>query len=156
LYRKVKRIEALQEENLRHGHRELSWHIDDDGYWLFKGRFTAEQGAMLQKALEAAGNQLFEEQQNVSAVVAAEIDENIPLDSASPEPVSQKRADALVRVVEGFLAGAGGDGNGNGQTGGDKYMINIHIEVGTLKADGDGAEAEIEDRAHVPAETFLR
>ena len=34
LYRKTKRIEALEEENLRHGHRELSWHIDDDGYWV--------------------------------------------------------------------------------------------------------------------------
>ena len=156
LYRKVKRIEALEEENLRHGHRELSWHTDDDGYWVFKGRFTAEQGAMLQKALEAAGDQLFAEQQNVPAVVAAEIDENIPLDSTTPEPVSQKRADALARVVEGFLAGAGGDGTGNGQTGGDKYMINIHTEVETLKADGSGAEAEIEDRGHVPAETCRR
>ena len=28
LYRKTKRIEALEEENLRHGHRELSWYID--------------------------------------------------------------------------------------------------------------------------------
>ena len=34
LYRKVKRIEALEEENLRHGHRELSWYIDDDGCWV--------------------------------------------------------------------------------------------------------------------------
>jgi hypothetical protein len=156
LYRKVKRIEALEEENLRHGHRELSWYIDDDGYWVFKGRFTAEQGAMLQKALEAAGDQLFEEQQNVPAVVAAEIDENIPLDSTSPEPVSQKRADALARVVEGFLAGAGRGQPGNGQTGGDKYMINIHTEVETLKENGIGAEAELEDRGHVPAETCRR
>ena len=34
LYRKTKRIEALEEENLRHGHRELSWYIDDDEYWV--------------------------------------------------------------------------------------------------------------------------
>jgi len=46
LYRKTKRIEALEEENNRHGHRELSWYIDDDDYWVFKGRFTAEQGAL--------------------------------------------------------------------------------------------------------------
>ncbi len=156
LYRRVKRIEALEEENLRHGHRELSWYIDDDGYWVFKGRFTAEQGAMLQKALEAAGDQLFEEQQNVPAVVTAEIDRSIPLDSTSPEPVSQKRADALARVVEGFLAAAGRGQTGNGQTGGDKYMINIHTEVETLKDDGIGAEAELEDHGHVPAETCRR
>jgi len=151
LYRKTKRIEALEEENLRHGHRALSWYIDDDGYWVFRGRFTAEQGMMLQKALEAAGDQLFEEQQNVSEDVATEIDRNIPLDSTTPEPISQKRADELARVVEGFLASAGND-----HSGGDKYMINIHTEIETLKENGSGAEAEIEDRGHVPAETCRR
>ncbi len=156
LYRRVKRIEALEEENLRHGHRELNWHIDDDGYWVFKGRFTAEQGALLQKALEAAGDQLFEEQQNVPAQVSAEIDSNPPLEYATPEPVSQKRADALIRVAEGFLAGAGGNQLGNGLTGGDKYMLNIHTDIETLKEDGSGVEAEIEDRGRVPAETCRR
>ena len=151
LYRKTKRIEALGEENLRHGHRELIWHIDDEGYWVFKGRFTPEQGALLQKALEAAGDQLFEEQQNVPAEVAMEIERNIPLDSTTPEPVSQKRADALARVVEGFLASAGSD-----QSGGDKYMINIHTDIETLKDNGSGAEAELEDRSHVAAETCRR
>jgi hypothetical protein len=28
LYRKTKRIEALQQENLRHAHRALSWYVD--------------------------------------------------------------------------------------------------------------------------------
>jgi hypothetical protein len=151
LYRKTKRIEALEEENLRHGHRELSWYIDDDEYWVFKGRFTPEQGAMLQKALEAAGDQLFKEQQNVSGDVVGEIDRNIPLDSTTPEPVSQKRADELARVVEGFLASADHD-----QSGGDKYTVNIHTDIETLKEDGSGAEAEIEERGHVPAETSRR
>ena len=161
LYRKTKRIEALEEENLRHGHRELSWYIDDDGYWIFKGRFTPEQGALLQKALEAAGDQLFKEQQSVPQDVAAEIADKVPLDSTSPEPVSQQRADAFTRVVEGFLSGAasiqpGSDQSGRHQTGGDKYMLNIHTDVETLKENGNGAEAEIEDRGHVPAETSRR
>ena len=105
LYRKTKRIEALTEENLRHGHRQLSWYIDDDDYWVFKGRFTPEQGALLQKALEAAGDQLFEEQQCVPEDVTREVSDNVPLDRTTPEPISQKRADELARVVEGFLAG---------------------------------------------------
>jgi hypothetical protein len=151
LYRKTKRIEALEDENLRHGHRELSWYIDDDEYWVFKGRFTPEQGALLHKALEAAGDQLFGEQQHAPETVSVEIDASIPLDSTTPEPISQKRADALARVVEGFLASAGSD-----QSGGDKYMVNIHTELETLKEDGSGAEAEIEDRGHVPAETSRR
>jgi len=151
LYRKTKRIEALEEENLRHGHRELSWYIDDDDYWVFKGRFTPEQGALLQKALEAAGDQLFDEQQHVPVDVSEEISSTVPLDSTSPEPVSQKRADELARVVEGFLSGISKD-----QSGGDRYMINIHTDIETLKQDGTGAESEIEDRGHVPAETSRR
>ena len=156
LYRKVKRIEALKEENLRHVQRELSWYIDDDGCWVFKGRFTAEQGAMLQKALEAAGDQLFEEQQQVPEEVSAGIDSNVPPDCISPEPVSQQRADALVRVVEGFLAGVGNERPVNDLSGGDKYMVNIHTEVETLKDDGAGSESELEDRGHVSAETSRR
>ncbi len=151
LYRKTKRIEALEEENLRHGHRELSWYIDDDDYWVFKGRFTPEQGALLQKALEAAGDQLFDEQQHVPADVSEEISSNEPLDRTTPEPISQKRADELARVVEGFLAGVKND-----QSGGDRYMVNIHTDIETLKQDGTGAESEIEDRGHVPAETSRR
>jgi len=77
--------------------------------------------------------------------------DNIPLDNTIPEPVSQKRADALARVVEGFLAGVGKD-----QSGGDQYMINIHTDIETLKEDSNGAEAELEDRSHVSAETCRR
>jgi len=161
LYRKTKRIEALEEENLRHGHRDLSWYVDDDGYWIFKGRFPPEQGALLEKALEAAGDQLFNEQQSVPQEVAAAVSDIVPLDSTSPEPVSQQRADALGRVVEGFLSGVtgnqqGSDQPGRHQTGGDRYMVNIHTDVETLRENGNGAEAEIEDRGHVPAETSRR
>ena len=51
LYRKVKRIEALHDENLRHARRELRWYTDDDGSFVVKGRFTPEQGAVIKKAL---------------------------------------------------------------------------------------------------------
>jgi hypothetical protein len=51
-YRMVKRIEALEQENTRHAQRELSWFVDDDGYWVVRGRFTLEQGAVIQKVLE--------------------------------------------------------------------------------------------------------
>ena len=67
LYRKVKRIEALEQENQRHEQRELSWFVDDDGYWQMRGRFTAEQGALIQGALESAMKELFEESKHVPA-----------------------------------------------------------------------------------------
>jgi len=120
------------------------------------GRFTPEQGAMLQKALQAAGDQLFEEEQHVPEDISAEIADKIPLDKTTPEPVSQQRADQLARVVEGFLAGTGRDRPVNDLSGGDKYMVNIHTDMETLKQDGTGAESEIEDCDHVPAETSRR
>ena len=62
LYRQVKRTEALEQENLRHAKRELSLYQDGDGFWVLRGRITPEQGALLSKALDAAEDQLFEEQ----------------------------------------------------------------------------------------------
>jgi len=69
-YRKVKRIEALAQENTRHAQRELSWYIDDEGYWVLRGRFTPEQGALIQSALEQAIEEEFQEQKNVAAATS--------------------------------------------------------------------------------------
>ncbi len=139
LYRKVKRIEALEQENGRHEKRELNLYQDDDGFWVLRGRFTPEQGALISKALDAAKDQLFEEHKQV------------PEEQASPSPIASRRADALERVAENFLAGANHDASG-----GDRYLVHIHTQVDTLMADGEGAESEIEDRGHVPAETSRR
>jgi hypothetical protein len=57
----------------------------------------------------------------------------------------------LVQVAEGFLAGTQSESSG-----GDRYLVNIHTDVETLKEDGNGAESEIEDRDHVSAETSRR
>ena len=151
LYRKTKRIEALQEENLRHAHRALSWYVDEDGSWIFKGRFTAEQGALLAKALEAAGEELFEEQQYVPEEVSAETSNSQPIDQLTPEPIDQRRADALERIVEGYLAS-----NKHQHSSGERYMVNIHSDIETLRKDGTGAESEIEESGHVPAGTSWR
>ena len=151
LYRRVKRFEALEQENLRHAKRELSLYQDDDGFWVLRGCLTTEQGALLSKALDAASDQLFEEQEQVPEEVATDREKNLPLDQVLPYSFASRRADALERVVEGFLAGAKSDSSG-----GDRYLINIHTEVDTLRADGEGAESEIEDRGHVPAETSRR
>jgi hypothetical protein len=46
-------------------------------------------------------------------------------------------------------------------SGGDRYLVNIHAEIETLKENGAGAEAELEDSdvhspAHISAETSRR
>ena len=52
--RRCERQRLLQEDRRNHALRELSWHIDEDGCWVMKGRITPEQGALIQKALERA------------------------------------------------------------------------------------------------------
>ena len=142
LYRRVKRIEALNKENERHDHRELMWRIDDDGYWTFKGRFTPEQGAVIKKALEKAQESMWEENR---------VAQRPARDYKRPRPIDVRRADAMERIADNYLAGDETD-----RSGGDRYLVNIHTDVETLKTDGSGAESELEDCCHVPAETSRR
>jgi len=150
-YRWCKRLEALQDENNRHSHRELSWYMDGDGMWVFKGRFTPEQGALIEKALDCAMNEQFEEQKNEPIDVSAETLTGVDPFDLKPHQIATRRADAMERVAEVFLAG--GDRE---HSGGDRYMVNIHTQVETLTADGNGTESECEDCGHVSAETSRR
>ncbi|MFC1775877.1 DUF222 domain-containing protein [Pseudomonadota bacterium] len=144
-YRKVKRSEALERDNERHVLRQLDCYFDDDETFVLKGRFTPEQGVLVKKVLELIMDEDFQEQLNVSA--------ETPVDELKDrsEPVSQRRADALVRMAEGYLSGAGHKDHG-----GDRYLVHVHTDLETLKADGTGAESEIEEGRNVSAETSRR
>jgi hypothetical protein len=72
-YRRCKRLEAFEMENNNHAHRELSWYGDGDGMWVFKGKFTAEQGALIVKALDGAMDELFAEQCKEPVDVSADM-----------------------------------------------------------------------------------
>jgi hypothetical protein len=144
----VKRIEALEQENTRHAQRELSWFVDDDGYWVVKGRFTLEQGAVIQKALEQVMEESFREQRDVSAETSDEAlaDEIKP----RPEPIMLRRADALVRMAQGYGSDKASP------CGGDRFLVHAHTDMETLSANGSGAEAELEEIGNIPAETARR
>jgi hypothetical protein len=144
-FRRHQRIEALELENRRHALRELSWYNDDDGTWVLKGRFTPEQGALLEKALNAVADQIWEERKDLPAETSGD------LIDYRPEPLAAQRADAMERIAEVYLADSGKD-----RGGGERYMVNIHTEVDTLRADGAGAEAEVENCGCVSAETSRR
>jgi hypothetical protein len=150
-YRRLKRDEALKLENVRHAQRELSWMMDSDGMWLFRGKFTAEQGSLISRALEAAMDEMFHESENEPADVSAEtpawVDGCLPV----PHPVATRRADALERVAEAWLAGPSLD-----RSGGDRYLVHIHTRADALRIDGEAAESEIEGHGCVSAETSVR
>ena len=150
-YRKYKRIEKLEQDNIRFAQRKVNLFQDDDDSWVIRGRLTAEQGALLQKALELGAEQLFQEQLDVPEEVEAQAEESQPLDQPTSETAEARRADALTRMAEAFVA------NTNSQaSGGDAYLVNIHTDVDTLKAEGKAANAECGNHGHVSAETCRR
>jgi len=150
-YRRANRLQALQEENRSHALRELSWYTDEDGMWVLKGRLSAEQGVLISKVLEGVMAELDAEQKDEPADVSAETPEGVDLCEAQPFPIAVRRADALERVAESYLAGGSGD-----RSGGDRYMVHIHTEKETLRADGESAESELEEHGRVSAETSRR
>jgi len=150
-YRRVKRNEALRQDNLRHAQRELSWRIEDDGMWVLRGRFTAEQGALIARALEGVMDEMFHERQGEPVDVSAETPEGVTGCTARPAAVATRRADALERVAEAWLAGPPGD-----RSGGDRCQVHVHADVETLRADGAGAESELDGHGRVSAETSRR
>jgi len=154
LYRQVKRGEALAAENLRQAQRELTWYVDDAGCWVFRGRFTPEQGAVIAQALEAALEIQFKERRDEPTEVTEAIERGQVCQPGVAEPIAQRRADALERVATAYLATPEAGGGS-----GDRYTVNLHTDIGTLTADGLGAEAELgagSHYSHVPAETSRR
>jgi hypothetical protein len=134
-YRSVKRLEALEAENDRHELREVTWHVNEDDTVVIKARLTPEQGERVMQALNTAMDVEFRERP----------------DDAAQTPAAARRADALARIADGFLAG----GNDAG-TGGERCTLHIHTDVDTLREDGEGAESRLASGRHVSAETSRR
>lgn len=55
-YRRCKRLQDRRNARRQHASRELKWFYDDDGSLVIRGRFPAEQGALVLKALKVAIN----------------------------------------------------------------------------------------------------
>jgi hypothetical protein len=112
---------------------------------------TAEQGALVQTVLEQAMEEDFREQQGVPAGISAEIFSAEPVDEihSHPEPISMRRADALVRMAQGYS-------NSTEANSGDRFMVHVHTDMETLKQGGTGGEAELEEGGNISAETARR
>ena len=147
-WRREKRLEALKRDNDRHDQRELSCWFDEEGFLVLKGRFTPEQGAMIRQALEATLEQLHEERKNVSAETS-EFETPDPI-KQHPQPIASRRADALVRMAETCLSGSSSSVNS------ERFTINIHTDIETLRSDGSNAESQLENGPNVSAETSRR
>jgi Domain of unknown function (DUF222)/HNH endonuclease len=140
-YRRAKRLQDVDTANEQHRDRTLDYFYDADGSLIIKGRFPAEQGALIVKALEMAMDHQFSTN-DVSAETSEEHDDWD--DSEQREPADARRADALSEVAETYL-------NNNVSSGstGDRYQVVVHVSAET-------SDAHIEDGPHVSAETSRR
>jgi hypothetical protein len=64
-WRRVDRLEELREESDRYRRRHLTLYVDEDGSYVIHGRLDPETGALLERALEAAGTALLRKGRDV-------------------------------------------------------------------------------------------
>jgi len=77
-------MEEARETERRSLTRSVTTYVDEDGMVILRARLTPEQGAVVQRALEAASEKLYQENRKAAAP-----------DSISEEVTfSQRRADA--------------------------------------------------------------
>jgi hypothetical protein len=140
-WRRVDDLEAARQTERRHQQRALTLHVDEDGMILIRGRLTPEIGAVVQRALEAAADRLFQE--SAQAPTGNRIS-----DEVTP---AQRRADALGRLAECALAGDLDHG-----TAGDRYQVVQHVEAAIASGTGQAVVELDEGATYVSAETSQR
>ena len=77
----------------------------------------------------------------------ADCGDDVSAETSTPWP---SRADAVVALAEGYLAGNAGNGKG-----GERFQVMIHVDQDPLASDGTLA-ATLDDGSRVSAETFRR
>ena len=90
-WRRVDRIAEAEDDQRRHASRHLDVWVDEDGILVVRGRLSPEVGAVVQRALEAAGEQLYRESQDEVPATGSAREQ----DPTSSPTVGQRRADAL-------------------------------------------------------------
>jgi len=150
-YKRGSRQDEAAQERERHDSRSLSVFPDDDGMYVVKGRLTPEVGALLMRAVEAADDALYREKgyRDVSA-------------ETSRRESAQRRADALGLMAERALAagfGSSEDSEARAPLSGTRaehYQVMLHVDVDTLKEEGEPGRSELEDGTRVSYETSRR
>jgi hypothetical protein len=141
LVRQTQRARRLcvdsKEESVRNQHqaRGFSYYYDDDGMLVFKGKLTAEDGAVFLKAMDAVMQKSGEEENQSPEVelrsTAKQQPESVPAETLlADQPkasFAQKRADALLILSEQALATLS-EGL-RPLTGGDKYQVMVHLDA---------------------------
>ena len=134
-WRRVDRLAERHEAVRQHATRSLLVCQDDDGTVVVRGRLTAEAGALLIRALDAARATLRRK---------AAPDEEMPT-------MTQQQADALVLLAEAALHHELDPG-----APGERYQVVVHVDADVLADADQPGHSVLEDGVRVSAETSQR
>jgi hypothetical protein len=137
-YRRCQESEELSRDQRQQQNRRVTFRYDDDGSLILTCQLPAEAGALVLKALDVA-------------VDGLRIYEDVP--AGTPKqvvPFSARRADALARVAESFLAHDVLESPGV-----DRQQVVVHVAAETLRKRTAGC-CEIEHGPSIAADTARR
>jgi len=141
-WRQVDRQAEAREAARQHASRAVHVYQDDDGTVVLRGRLAPEAGALLQQALAAARETLYQRGRAEHPVQA-------PGDAMEDPPtLPQQQADALALLAEAALHHGLDPG-----APGERYQVVVHVDASVL-AEPERACHPLVEPGSVSAETF--
>jgi hypothetical protein len=126
-----------EDAELVHEERFVSLLQQPDGSWSLRGSLTAEDGALLARALDAARDELRDRDRQTG--------DGVPAGTSSTSDIGGARnADALGLMAETLLASGPAE-----RAGGDRYQVVVHVDAETIGNDAT-AGATIIDGSVAP------
>ncbi|MGH3995826.1 MAG: DUF222 domain-containing protein, partial [Pseudonocardiaceae bacterium] len=125
----AKRLQTEAAEE-KHRNRFLYTNFDDDGSYRISGRLSVDSGALIDRALDRAQDELFREA-------------NRNQEPALEESWGARRADALVQLAESALSSVGT------RSGGDATQVVLHLTPDMLRASQEAGEGEQDPRCEL-------
>lgn len=143
LYRRSQCGKELESAKARHAERSLRCYYDEEGCLVIHGRLDPEQGALVMKALQAAGDALREaERGSREACEASDV---------ARECYPARQADALGLLAETFLACGAAP-----RAAGDRHVVTVHVDEQVLRDTAADGRSHIEDGPALPPATVRR
>src|SRR5881394_2801743 len=137
-WRRVDRQAEAREAARQHASRALHVCPDSDGTVILRGRLTAEVGALLIQALDAARETLYQQARGQEA-------------EGDPPTMVQPQADVLALLAETALHHGVDPG-----APGERYQVVVHVDAEVLADADQPGQSVLEDGARVPAGTSQR
>jgi hypothetical protein len=149
-WKTLSREGELRREHALHLTRSFSVFPDEQGMYVVRGRLDPEAGAVLMRAIEAAGDALFAEEWRERGETSPDEDQTDP---------AHRRADAVGLLAERALAAGFGIAHDESEneapingSRAERYQVVLHVEESTLSAAAEPGMSELEDGTRVSAE----